>query len=113
MKLLCTIFGIWCAAPLHPIKYEDRAHIVIPFESLGANWKVQNFRKKVLKPDNFDFASSRLLGALREYEGIGIPIEITFAPRWYRPKNPLNIEGDYKGEIWLNGLWINGGLNFK
>lgn len=91
MNLLCAAIGLWCAAtsPERSIRYEDTVHVVLPIEAFGANYRIKNYRKKVLAPEYFDLALNR---ALAETKRQNLPVKITVAPASYRSKG-INLSG--------------------
>lgn len=94
-----------------PVWYSDQ--IRLPVEAFGAHWRIQNFRKNVLFPDGFDDAFPRAVAASDWLNtAMDRPATITIAPRTYRLRStiyidgaiPLKVEGFGSGRTELRNL---------
>lgn len=97
MWIICAVVGLWCAAtPPNRVEpyYDDKVHVVLPIEAFGANWRIQNYRKKVRAPSYFDLAMSR---AISEAKQQTMPVAITVAPVNYR-SNGIDLRG-FRGSL--------------
>ncbi len=66
--------------------YDDQ--IRLPVEAFGAHWRINNFRKNVKFPDGLADALPRAIAAANL---LGRPANISFAPRVYTLKQPLDL----------------------